>query len=330
MFNSELDWLAADWHKLKQLVASDRLPHAMLWIAPEGIGVDNLADSFLALLMCHQPTREGHCGVCTSCQLFSAGSHPDYHHITIEPKKRDISIEQIRTLIEQLNERPHQNGRRVVFLEPAHAMNRSTANAFLKTLEEPGDDTLLLLLSSRLDAISATIRSRCQIRHLHGPDEDRTIDYIMEHHPDQPAIARQAARLSQNQPLLALSLINNGALEARQNFFAYLASMLNNQMDPLAYAVKHKTAEEVIQVVDWLYELLLDTEKMQAGVAMEQLLNRDQQPLLEQLSAKPPAQRQQWQESLLEIKRTMRNATNVNPQLSMETLVSGCIAFFSV
>lgn len=325
----ELPWLRDHWQQLVHLANSDRLPHALLVVAPEGLGVTMLASEYMHFLICQNPENDKPCGECSSCHLFQAGTHPDFHHLSVEEKSRDIKIEQIRSLIEKLAERPHQNGRRLVLVEPADAMNKSASNAFLKTLEEPGEDTFLLLLTSRLEALPATIRSRCQVRYIKAPEETLAIDHVLEHYPDQPAIVQTAVRLAQNQPLTALELLQSGALEERQDFFAYLSSMLRREMDPMTFAVKHKTTADVIKVSDWLYDLLSDAEKMSVGIGPDMLLNHDQKPLLEQLISRPVDNRYQWQQKLLENKRLMVNATNINPQLTMETLMTGWIAFLA-
>lgn len=329
MFDDDCPWLAADWANLIRVANSARMPHAMLWVAPVGLGLISMARAFMQYLICQQPVDDQACGECTACQLYQAGTHPDFHHLTIEEKSRDIKIDQVRRLIEQLNERPHQNGRRLVLLEPAEAMNKATANAFLKTLEEPGEDTFLLLLTSRQEAMMPTIRSRCQVHYFNAPGELQAIDYVLEHHPDQLAIARTAVRLAQNRPLLALELIERGALQERQDFFAYLESMLQKRLDPLEYAAKNKSGEAVVSCCDWLYELMLDAEKVTGGVETKELLSSDQPEMLDRLIKTSPEARYQWQQRLAELKRTMITATNVNPQLTMEALLTGWIAFLA-
>ena len=147
MSSDMYSWLMPVWHNLNKQLSMQRLPHGMLWISPQGLGTQEFAMKFLQRLMCANPTDEGACGICNHCQLFIAGTHPDFHHLTLEEKSKDIKIEQIRKLTSKLVERPYQGGKRLVFLEPADRLNRAAANAFLKTLQrqnEISEDMFLL------------------------------------------------------------------------------------------------------------------------------------------------------------------------------------------
>ncbi len=153
-----------------------RLPHALLIIGQRGLGKFALAQAFAKSLLCEEPLEGSlSCDKCLACNWFEQGNHPDYRLLqpqalledpeAEEGKKKasqQITIDQIRGLDEFFNVGTHRAGLRIIVVNPAEAMNRNTANALLKTLEEPNPDTLFLLVSNEPLRLLPTIRSRCQ------------------------------------------------------------------------------------------------------------------------------------------------------------------------
>ena len=157
----------------------EKLPHALLLVGQRGIGKFALARQFAASLLCEAPQTDGRaCGRCLACNWYAQGNHPDFRLLQPEAladeseadegkesKKKpsqQITIEQIRGLDDFLNVGTHRGGLRVVLVYPTEAMNRNSANALLKTLEEPAPSTLFLMVSSEPNRLLPTIRSRCQ------------------------------------------------------------------------------------------------------------------------------------------------------------------------
>lgn len=174
-----------------QLVAQfERLPHALLLYGPQGVGKLHLAERFAQLLLCESADRATMpCGRCDGCRWFLAGHHPDARFVEPEaiarqapveesdtaerPKGKpssEIRIEQIRALPDFLNIGSHRGGRRVAIVHPAEAMNAHAANALLKSLEEPPQGAIFLLVSHRPSQLLATIRSRCVPMPIPLPD----------------------------------------------------------------------------------------------------------------------------------------------------------------
>lgn len=147
--------------RLSQLVAADRLAHALLFEGPEGVGKFTAAMALARGLLCRRPPRPAQsCGECASCVKQETGSHADLHLVTTEAAR--IKISEIREAERGLALRPVEGGRKVLVIEDGHRMTIEAQNALLKTLEEPPGAAHIILTTSRLRNILPTVVSRCQ------------------------------------------------------------------------------------------------------------------------------------------------------------------------
>jgi DNA polymerase-3 subunit delta' len=135
--------------------------HSYLLHGPEGVGKRGLADAFAALLLCERGGDDA-CGTCRQCTRTRAGTHPDLHVVLREEDRRDIRIEQARTLQRWLTLRPMMAQRKVAIVDGAHFLNEHGQNALLKTLEEPPGASVIVLLALHPSQLLPTVRSRCQ------------------------------------------------------------------------------------------------------------------------------------------------------------------------
>lgn len=145
---------------LRQIVRSGRLANAYLIVGDDARDEHSLTQFFLQCIFCNQ--ENGPCGVCPGCQQVRKNAHPDIHLCAPETKSRIISAEQIRELNRQLSLSPFAGGRKAGVVLHADRLNKASANAFLKTLEEPPGDSVILLITDKPKALLPTIVSRCQ------------------------------------------------------------------------------------------------------------------------------------------------------------------------
>lgn len=157
---STLPWLEMPRLAFLAQLQSQHIPHAQLVGIDSAYGGELLSVFMARAAMCLQPTATGACGFCKSCQLFNAGNHPDFYQVTADGNQ--IKVDQIRELCSRLTATAQQSGRRVAVIHHSERLNSAAANALLKTLEEPGKDTLLILQSDMPACLMATISSRCQ------------------------------------------------------------------------------------------------------------------------------------------------------------------------
>jgi len=160
---------------LQRGLENDRLAHAYLFNGPDLGELETIARTLAKALVCERPPRRAAgglpldcCEACVSCRKVEEGVHPDVIPLRPESKLRQIKIEQIRDLLDRLYLKPTQAAFKVGVIAGADRLNTNAANAFLKTLEEPPADVVLVLLTDDPQRMIETILSRCQRLNLSG------------------------------------------------------------------------------------------------------------------------------------------------------------------
>lgn len=195
-------WQLDVWEHLHQQRLNKRLPHALLVHGEKGSGKYLLAENFGKTLLCMEK-GEFACGACKACQLFAAGSHPDYVTIGLEEKSRQIKVDQIRAVVDFVSKTAQMGGMKVVVIEPAETMNINAANALLKCLEEPSGDTVIILVSHAPSRLLPTIRSRCQNIAMPKPSAAQADQWLATFVSNMQE-RQQLLLLANGNPLLAL------------------------------------------------------------------------------------------------------------------------------
>lgn len=217
--------------------AAGRLSHALLFHGPEGVGKFVAARWFVQGLYCEQGPAAP-CGVCGACRRLEAGSHPDLLVLDpLELGEENLGVGYISpreggpkvTVEGFLALRAAEGGVRVVLLREFERAGIQTQNALLKTLEEPGEDTLLLLESSRPDLLLETVRSRCVAVGFGGLSEEEATLVLARGGVVGPA-AEACARLADGAPGRALALAREGAPAVLE----LLEDVIGGRRDPLA------------------------------------------------------------------------------------------------
>jgi len=210
---------------LSGVIMRQRVASSYLFCGERGIGKKTTALNFAKALNCQQPELQADaCDVCESCIKIDAGSHPDL--LVISPEERQIRIEEIRMIDDILSFKPFEGRKKIVLVDDAETMNISAANAFLKTLEEPPEDSLIILISSRPDLLPATIRSRCSRINFAPLSAEACRRVLSEKVPEQGL--ELTARLSMGRPGLALSM---DLMEERTWFLNLFRDMLGAEKD---------------------------------------------------------------------------------------------------
>ncbi len=144
--------------KLKALYKNDSIPHALIFSGPGEVGKRTVARWFIKLINCEKKGSEP-CNECPSCREITDNTHYDFLQVTAE--KKEIEVEQIRGVSKMISCRSMKANYKGVVIDNAHLMNKTAQNALLKTLEEPTESTVIILVAEYPDLLFSTVRSRC-------------------------------------------------------------------------------------------------------------------------------------------------------------------------
>ena len=245
--------------RLRRLLETDRLPHALLFSGPEGVGKRRTAEALAAALLCSSPAAGHPCGTCESCRAFSRGIHPDFFFVVPEAVgkgARSIRIEAMRALGSALARPPELAPRQVALIDDAQRMNEAAANSFLKTLEEPTGDVVFLLVTGMRAALLDTIVSRC-LEIPFGPLALPELSEVLRRHGVEAEKAAALAALANGSAGRALALHVEGALRRREEAVSLLARL--PQIPPLSLWAEGKKwgALSREEAGEWLRSLRL-------------------------------------------------------------------------
>ena len=298
---------------LKQLyhaIASNRVAGAYLFVGVANVGKETVALHFAKSINC-RTSGEGACGTCLSCRKADDGNHPDLQ--IVRPSGAWIKIDQIRELQKRIIYRPLEGVRKVYILTEAERMNLEAANCLLKTLEEPPADSVLILLTTNLDALLPTIRSRCQIIPFHPLVVSELAGHLMERFDIDESQALSVATTTGGAVGKALTLLQEGA-----GFDEEIPEIMiaNNRLDAFRIAERWTQQPEALDhLVTWYRDLVL----LHQGAPTNLLTHVHHVEQLEQLTARySRLQLQSAIKAIFETKAMLQR--NVNATLALEVL----------
>jgi DNA polymerase-3 subunit delta' len=256
-------WLADKKQQLCQRIRQGKLHHALLLQGQEGIGKTEFAEDLAKFLLCADKQQNSACGQCQACKLNRAGTHPDFHQIESE---KQIGVDQIREAIKTLLGRSQLSGAKVLVIYDAHTMTESSANALLKTLEEPTDNTFLLLITSKTERLLPTILSRCERVLLPASDIATTSEWLASQGYNE--LDKDLLRLYGAAPLTLLSELQAEHSFSYQQFLTGIEDLGNKKISVAALSLSWQ--EHTERVIRWLQYYLADQIK-QNPAKIEQL-----------------------------------------------------------
>lgn len=317
--NAIFPWLSSAWEQLVRYKTNHKLPNALLISGAKGIGKSVFAEQFAQYVLCQ---REGNfsCGSCRSCQLFSVGNHPDYMRLQPEEESVAIKIDQVRRVVQFLNQTSLCSHLQVAVVTPAEGLNRAAANSLLKTLEEPRGAVLMILVCHKPALLPLTIRSRCQQINLAAPNNNQCVKWLAEKIGSEEK-AEIFLSLADNLPLKALHYAENNYLEQRDLLCEQLSQLQQKKAEPVAVASQFLTMN-FAEFLILMTTLVMDLIKLKLEVSSPYFHHRDKMVAMEKISHHTTLKQLfNYLDLMTETSRLLTTNTNVNAQLLLERLL---------
>lgn len=272
-----LPWQQDIW---QGLIGRTQHAHAYLLHGPAGSGKRQMAELFARFLLCKQPQAAQACGQCRSCKLYAADSHPDMLRVEPEEPGKGILIAYVRELVASIQQTAQQGGRQVVILEPAEVMTLESANALLKSLEEPSAGTVFLLITHQLSFLLPTIKSRCVLQACPLPDLAQAKTWLAQQLPslDDTQLTK-LLQLSGGSPMKAQQFAEDNVLQMRADVVEGVKQLLKRQLAPAQLAGQWTKLPTVL-LLDWFAQWCQNILRYQLTQNTVDLGLQDMQPVL--------------------------------------------------
>jgi DNA polymerase-3 subunit delta' len=316
-------WLDEAWRALGDYLREARLPQALLIHGPEGLGKRKLADAFAQRLLC-QADGAKPCGQCLGCRLWEAGTHP--HFLAVQPEEpgKAIRVDDIRSLTGRFELKPQYASWRLAVIDPADAMNLSAANALLKTLEEPPERSLLILVSGAPGRLPATILSRCQRLAVRPPSRTRVLNWLAARQERYAPEALWAA--ASGSPLRALEMAEKGYPDWREKLFALGSG--TGAADP-ALAAESFSAVPLEYLLEWLMQWAMELIRHPHAPERENFYNVPRTESFQRARRRDPAEIYVFLDQLIRAKRLLAANAQLNRPLLLEETLIGWFRYFA-
>ena len=222
---------------LKNAIANHKLAHAYLFCGPRGVGKTTCARIFAKTINCLHPTSEGEaCNECESCKAFNEQRSYNIHELDAASNN---SVEDIRSLIEQVRIPPQIGKYKVYIIDEVHMLSTAAFNAFLKTLEEPPQHAIFILATTEKHKILPTILSRCQIYDFSRITVNDTVEHLEN-------VARKEHIEAEPEALNVIAQKADGGMRDALSIFDQVVSFTNEH-------ITYQSVIENLNVLDYEY-----------------------------------------------------------------------------
>ncbi len=319
-------WQQTQWQHLSRLFRTKQLPHAFLVCGDSGLGKSLLVNKFARFMLCKEPLELLACGECKNCLRFDrAAIHPDIRSVQSEEGKKDIVIDQVRSLIEFMAYTSHTGGAKIAIIDGAHHLNLNSANALLKTLEEPTSNRYFFLITELPGLLPATVRSRCQRLLFANPSRKSANQWLTKLLPNEDAArVERLLNAAQCRPLNAMGLAQKNALEGEDQFLEKLYLLSSGGVSPQSVVAMAAKIGELSAIS---YLLKTSSALIKSLIALEQPIDGDLNNLHQLfLKQRVPVTLQalkllKYYDETLTAYKHMTSSSNPNGQLMIETLI---------
>lgn len=310
---------------LRSALAAGRVHHAYLFLGPEGVGKRAVAVAFAKAIHCAELTND-FCGDCADCSRIADGNHPDVRVIEPLAGKKEISIQQIRNLQRELSYRSFTGMRKIAIVDPATLMNAPGQNALLKTLEEPPQDSLIILIAANVGGLLPTLRSRCLQLTFAPLTRQEVSGFLISRHGMNGTDAELVAALALGSIGAALAFNKEELIEQRRNWKGALSSLRAGDYRGAMMAAETLSSQrdEMLKFLQWAESWYRDLLVQKAAQGTGNLVNVDLREQIDELAANSDLQRTLRAISQIE-GAAARVQRNLNRRMVLERFFFGVV-----
>ncbi|MDD5434721.1 MAG: DNA polymerase III subunit delta' C-terminal domain-containing protein [Nitrospira sp.] len=267
---------------LKRAISGGHIAQTYLFYGPDGVGKKEAAINFAKAVNCHAYAdypespqfKDDACDACISCRKINQGIHPDVKLITTE--KGEIKIGVIREIISGMAYRPLEARKRVVIVDEADKFNISSSNAFLKTLEEPPSDTIIILVTASPDMLPATVLSRSQKISFGNIPRQIIIDILVNKFGISADAAEFASYIANGSISRAISFSASEIHKIREDVIRVLAEINRNTSALFDLSDKYsKDENNFYDALYWIFTYFRDALILKSRCNSTYLINKD-------------------------------------------------------
>ena len=241
---------------LEKSIKQNKLSHSYLFVGIQGIGKKMIATEFAKMILCLDDNK--YCNHCKSCIEFDTNNNPDF--VLISPDENNIKIEQIRDIQKRIQEKPIISEKKVYIIDNADLMTTEAQNCLLKTLEEPPEFAVIILIGSNSNTFLPTIKSRCTIMNFNKISDEEMTKYLRE--------KCDVKNIDQNMLYMYQGSIGKALeLKEKQEEYKNIENIINNidRYDLIDFInnaeILYKSKEEINDILDYINVILLNKAK---------------------------------------------------------------------
>lgn len=241
---------------LEKSIKQNKLSHSYLFVGTQGIGKKMIATEFAKMILCLDDNK--YCNHCKSCIEFDTNNNPDF--VLISPDGNNIKIEQIRDIQKRIQEKPIISEKKVYIIDNADLMTTEAKNCLLKTLEEPPEFAVIILIGSNSNTFLPTIKSRCTIMNFNKISDEEMTKYLRE--------KCDVKNIDQNMLYMYQGSIGKALeLKEKQEEYKNIENIINNinRYDLIDFInnaeILYKSKEEINDILDYINVILFNKAK---------------------------------------------------------------------
>jgi DNA polymerase-3 subunit delta' len=300
-------WHQIPWQHIVSLYQAKRIPHAILIHGIDGLDNNLLAGKLTKSLLCLSPTEDFEsCGTCHSCQLYAAESHPDHSVVEPEETGKQIKVDQIRQLKNVQSLMAKISPAKTVIIKHADQMNTNAFNSLLKLLEEPQQNTTLILVAASMRKLPITIKSRCQTISVSTPDHTIALEWLKKLSDLSEQDLTTLLNLAHGAPLAALEIGEEG-IEQSKSVFSGMVALMRCKANPVQLSAQWQS-----------FDLISVLHQLQAMIQTKLVTLLDKQEIPD-----PALIKHYWgiSDCIIHTMKLLSSQNNLNKTLLMEDLM---------